>query len=180
MYPDYDIKALALSICKDKSETTGTIWDLKGIYFYTGVPKASDNQYWNEFWEIKLLNMSRNGIKTFQRPLRYSEKATRVSDSEEIIAKIGQEKGIDVRIAVDVIRMALKNEYDVALIFSQDQDLSEVVSEIHDIAKETKRWINVACAYPFSQQSKNKRGINGSDWIQISRIMYKNFVIKCA
>jgi uncharacterized LabA/DUF88 family protein len=38
----------------------------------------------------------------------------------------GEEKGVDVRIALDVIRLAHRAEYDVALLFSQDQDLSEV------------------------------------------------------
>ena len=34
---------------------------------------------------------------------------------------------MDVRLAVDVVRMAREKLYDVALIFSQDQDLSEAV-----------------------------------------------------
>jgi uncharacterized LabA/DUF88 family protein len=40
---------------------------------------------------------------------------------------VGEEKGMDVRLAVDVVRMAREKLYDVALIFSQDQDLSEAV-----------------------------------------------------
>jgi uncharacterized LabA/DUF88 family protein len=40
-----------------------------------------------------------------------------------------EEKGIDVRIAIDVIRLAHRNAYDVALLFSQDQDLSELCVE---------------------------------------------------
>jgi len=43
---------------------------------------------------------------------------------QEIKASLHEEKGIDVRLALDVVRMALGNLY-VALIFSQDQDLSE-------------------------------------------------------
>jgi uncharacterized LabA/DUF88 family protein len=60
----------------------------------------------------------------------------------------GEEKGVDVRIALDVIRLAHQREYDVALIFSQDQDLSEVAEEIWVIAREQDRWIKVACAFP--------------------------------
>jgi uncharacterized LabA/DUF88 family protein len=40
----------------------------------------------------------------------------------------GEEKGIDVRIALDVIAEAHRRAYDVALILSQDQDLSEVAT----------------------------------------------------
>ena len=46
------------------------------------------------------------------------------------------EKGIDVRIALDVIGKAVRDEYDVAIIFSQDQDLSEVADEIRTIARQ--------------------------------------------
>ena len=35
-----------------------------------------------------------------------------------------------MRIALDVIRLAHRAEYDVALLFSQDQDLSEVAEEV--------------------------------------------------
>jgi hypothetical protein len=58
----------------------------------------------------------------------------------------------------------------VALVFSQDQDLSEVANEIRFIAKEQDRWIKVASAFPAG--SKNPRGINGTDWIPIEREMY--------
>lgn len=82
---------------------------------------------------------------------------------------VGQEKGIDIRIALDVVRLALRKEYDVAVIFSQDQDLSEVVEEIREIASLQDRWIKIACAFPLSPTSKNKRGINKTDWITIDR-----------
>lgn len=84
----------------------------------------------------------------------------------------GEEKGIDVRLALDVIRMAHRKEYDVAVIFSQDQDLSEVAEEIRAIAREQDRWIKVACAFPFSPTTRNRRGIDKTDWIRIDRATY--------
>ncbi|MDW8031906.1 MAG: NYN domain-containing protein, partial [Candidatus Bipolaricaulota bacterium] len=84
----------------------------------------------------------------------------------------GEEKGIDVRIAIDVIRLAHRNEYDVALIFSQDQDLSEVAEEVGTIAREQHRWIKVASAFPISPTSRNRRGIEKTDWIPIDRATY--------
>ena len=84
----------------------------------------------------------------------------------------GEEKGIDVRIALDVIGIAFRNEYDVALVFSQDQDLSEVADEIRVIARQQSRWIRIACAYPVSPTTKNRRGINGTQWIHIDRATY--------
>ena len=44
-----------------------------------------------------------------------------------------------VRVALDVIALAHRREYDVALVFSQDQDLSEVAEEIRTIAREQRR-----------------------------------------
>jgi hypothetical protein len=84
----------------------------------------------------------------------------------------GEEKGIDVRIALDVIRMAHRGEYDVAVIVSQDQDLSEVAEEIRAIAHEQDRWIKIACAFPSSPTSRNRRGVNKTDWIRIDREIY--------
>ncbi len=80
------------------------------------------------------------------------------------------EKGIDVRIAIDVIRLGYRREYDVALIFSQDQDLSEAADEIRLVAREQNRWIKVASAFPSG--GSNRRGIEHTDWIAIDRAAY--------
>ncbi|MGH9792813.1 MAG: NYN domain-containing protein, partial [Candidatus Acidiferrales bacterium] len=85
---------------------------------------------------------------------------------------IGEEKGVDVRIALDVIRMAHRNIFDVALLLSQDQDLSEVSEEIRQMAREQNRWIKIASAFPFSATTRNRRGINKTDWIRIDRTTY--------
>ena len=85
---------------------------------------------------------------------------------------MGQEKGIDVRIALDIIRATLQNACDVCLVFSQDQDLSEVADEVRIIAREQGRWIKMASAFPVSPTAKNTRGINGTDWIKIDRKTY--------
>jgi len=83
----------------------------------------------------------------------------------------GVEKGIDVRIAVDVIRLAHKGTFDVALLFCRDQDLSEVADEIREIARDQKRWIKIASAYPYSPVSR-MRGIDKTDWIKLDRATY--------
>lgn len=116
--------------------------------------------------------MSRSGIVVFSRPLRYRNQQFSLSGGSQYTRLVGEEKGIDVRIALDVIRMARHNELDVALIFSQDQDLSEVAKEIRAVAQEQNRWIKIASAFPVSPTSRNRRGINGTDWIQIDRTTY--------
>jgi hypothetical protein len=85
---------------------------------------------------------------------------------------VPQEKGIDVRIALDVMGCVLEELCDVAVIVSQDQDLSEVADEVRKIARRVGRWIKVASAYPFGPTSRNRRGINGTDWLRIDRTTY--------
>jgi hypothetical protein len=84
----------------------------------------------------------------------------------------GEEKGIDVRIALDILTGAINGSYDVAIVFSQDQDLSEAAAEIRKIAQQQARWIKIACAFPCSPASRNQRGINGTDWLKIDRATY--------
>jgi len=60
--------------------------------------------------------------------------------------------------ALDVVRMAREKLYDVALIFSQDQDLSEAADEVKAISVQQDRWIKVACAFPISPTADNRRG----------------------
>ena len=90
------------------------------------------------------------------------------------MARVPGEKGIDVRIAIDVIRMAHKRLYDVALVFSQDQDLSEVADEIKEIAREQDRWIKMASSFPRNQA--RPRGINKTDWIPFDKTLYDNCI----
>lgn len=61
---------------------------------------------------------------------------------------------------------------DVALVFSQDQDLSEIADEIRMISQQEKRWLKVASAYPVSAAAPNRRGINKTDWVKIERGLY--------
>jgi hypothetical protein len=71
-----------------------------------------------------------------------------------------------------IVRFALESNYDVALIFSQDQDLSEAVQDVKKISMLQNRWIKPACAFPTSPTVQKTPGINGTDWIRIDRTTY--------
>ena len=85
---------------------------------------------------------------------------------------MGKKKGIDVRLALDVLDLAHRNQYDVAIIFSQDQDLSELADLIRSVASRESRWIKIASAYPDSPARAYRRGINSTDWIRINKATY--------
>ena len=165
-YPSYDVSALAKRVCIEQG------WKLDQVRFYTGIPDAGDNPVWNRFWTRKLAVMGRQGVVVFSRPLRYRNRRVVLPDGTKYSVLTGEEKGVDVRITLDVIALAHRREYDVALVMSQDQDFSEVAEEIRVIAREQRRWIKIASAFPQSPVSRNRRGINKTDWIRIDRRLY--------
>ncbi len=116
--------------------------------------------------------MGRQAIHVYSRALRYRNKVVHLPDGTTHTFLAGEEKGIDVRLAIDVIRMAHHGAYDVALLLSQDQDLSEVAGEVRVISGEQDRWIKIASAFPFSPTSRNRRGIDKTDWLRIDRAVY--------
>jgi uncharacterized LabA/DUF88 family protein len=166
-YPNFDVQKLAHQVVAGQAG-----WQLIQVRFYTGIPAPADNAHWHQFWTRKLLAMSRAGVHTYARSLRYRNKQVHLPSGSVHTFLVGEEKGIDVRLAVDITRLAHRDEYDVALIFSQDQDLSEVAEEIRQIARERSRWIKIASTFPYSPTIRNRRGINHTDWIRIDRATY--------
>lgn len=165
-YPNYDVLALCQAICQRAG------WNLAQAQFYTGIPDPADDPFWHHFWSAKLGVMGRQGVYVFSRSLRYRNRVVTLPDGTKHTFLAREEKGVDVRMAVDIIRMALRRKYDVAVVLSQDQDLSEVAEEIRAIAREQGRWIKIACAFPFSPTTRNRRGIDKTDWIRIDRATY--------
>lgn len=162
-YPNYDVLKLSEKICELKN------WQKANISFYTGIPDVKIERNWHIFWTRKMAVMkTAMGIKTFSRKLQY----TKITGDYSKPSFIRKEKGVDIRIALDVIRAIFDNECDVVVIFSQDQDLSEVAKEVRDIAKKRNRWLKIASAFPVSPSYKNNRGIDSTDWIKIEREMY--------
>ena len=124
-YPNFDPVALAHLAC----ERLRLRCD--GIHFYTGVHDPRVNLFWHEFWTRKLQVLGTRGVDVFSRRLAYSSETIAQSDGSSTTVRVAREKGIDVRIALDMVRLAREAAYDVAILFSSDQDLSEAVAEVH-------------------------------------------------
>jgi uncharacterized LabA/DUF88 family protein len=191
-FPNYDPAALAKAVCLSKG------WELAQVRLYTGIPDPAEDRFWHHFWSAKKTALTRQGVYVFTRHLRYREKKIRlnkgvrfelpdgtyllggtqlfdlrgreVPSGTELVIRVGEEKGIDIRIALDIIGLARERKYDTALIFSQDQDLSEVVDEVIALAATQARTIKVASAFPDG--ASNRRGINRTDWIPIDKATY--------
>jgi uncharacterized LabA/DUF88 family protein len=165
-FPNFDFHLLAQEVC------TVHGWDFVECRFYTGIPNPADSPRWNTFWVKKTAQMGRSGVRVFTRPMRYRNKTVRLPDGSTHTFLTGKEKGIDVRIALDILTGAMNGSYDIAVIFSQDQDLSEAATEIRTISQQQNRWIKVVSAFPWSPAAHNKRGINSTDWLKIDRATY--------
>ena len=165
-YPNFDPRKLAQAVC----DTEG--WSLTQVRFYTGVPDPTYDRRWHAYWVRRLTAMRRNGIEVTQRTLRYSKDTVELQDGTTKEVVVPREKGIDLRIGLDVVHMARNAELDIALVFSQDQDLAELATEIRDISASTNRWLKIASAFPHSAAASSSRGINNTDWKRIDRALY--------
>jgi len=148
-WPCYDPLLLSDHICSDKG------WKLLKVRFYTGIPDQHEDPFWNRFWVRKLAAMGTRGIQTYSRTV-----------------KNNREKGVDLRLCIDVVRLAITDQYDVALIFSQDQDFTEAVETVKEISRTQNRWIKVASAFPYDPEVKKSKGIYGTDQVKIYREIY--------
>jgi NYN domain len=115
--------------------------------------------------------MKRAGIVVTTRPIRYRTE-TIIQDDVEQIHTTPQEKGVDVRLALDIVSRARTKQFDVAVVYSQDQDLAEVVEEVREISIEQDRWIGVACAFPSGPSATASRGIDKTKWFRMDQAFY--------
>src|SRR5262249_27349980 len=150
-FPNYEPAALARCVCASQG------WALAQVRFYTGVPEAADNPFWSQFWSAKLLGLSQVGVWTYSHPIRHRVRAvplnggltihppggaahppgtrlflgdgSELPEGTELRVRVADDvTRVLVRIAVDIVRLAQTGDYEVILIFSQDQDLSEAAS----------------------------------------------------
>jgi hypothetical protein len=171
-FPNYDPVALAERICRMQG------WRLRQTRFYTGMPAQQENPFWHGFWTNKLKALEgRRNVAVCSRELQYRDEAIRLPDGSVFNYRSGHEKGIDVRMAIDLVALAYRQGYDVALVFSQDQDLVEAASEIRRVARDTGRWIKVASAYPHKTPGRGiGKGIDRTDWLPFGREVYDECV----
>ena len=150
-WPSYDVEKLANALVTRQPGRT-----LTEIRFYTGVPNRSEHPYWHEFWLNKLRYLARRGIYVYQGKVNRG----------------GQEKGVDVSLALDLVQATHERRYDVAIIVSQDSDFSPAVSLAKQIAASQNRTLTFESAFPVGPGSASRRGIHGTAWVRIDQAMY--------
>ena len=159
-YPCYDVEKLATALVNLEPGRT-----LKEIRFYTGVPdpnRGPQKRFWHGFWSNKLRYLKSKGIYIYWGRVNRS----------------GQEKGVDVSIAVDLIRLTYEQAYDTAIIVSQDWDFGPAVRLAKQIAKDQKRWLVFESAFCVADNAipLKPRSVPGTKWIYINKSLYDSCI----
>ena len=150
-WPSYDVLKLANALVRSAPNRT-----LTEVRFYTGVPRREDDERWHKFWTNKLFSLTGQGVHTYRgRVDRY-----------------GNEKGVDVCLAIDLVHETHERSFDVAIIVSQDSDFVPAVNRVKDIAGKQGRTVILESAFPSSNKRRENRGINGTKWMPISQALY--------
>ena len=151
-WPSYDVEKLAQYLV---SLTPGRT--LQEIHFYTGVHNRNvkPDLYW--FWTNKLNHLEVQGIYVYRG---------RVSN--------GQEKGVDVSLAIYLIQATYEKRYEVAIIVSKDSDFGPAVALAKVIAESQGRNLAFQSAFPVAPNTpkKKRRGVPGTQWVHIDQSGY--------
>ena len=150
-WPSYDAVRLAEALVAGVAGRT-----LVEIRFYTGVPDRSSQKFWHIFWTNKLRHLRRNGVYAY---------AGRVNSG-------GQEKGVDVSLAIDLVQATHEQRYDAAIIVSQDWDFGPAVRLAKAIAQSQGRTLAFESAFPVGPGSLSNRGVPGTKWVPIDKTTY--------
>lgn len=164
--PNFDPLGLHREVCEIAGFRPG------GVRFYSGIPSPRHQPRWHAFWSNKTRAMESDGITVTTRRLRYRKRRMYDEDGDLELVVQPEEKGIDIRIALDLVRMALRDELTAAIIYSQDQDLNEVVSEIAAIGELKGVEIKLASAFPTAPDSDFDRGIMNTQWLRFDKQVY--------
>ena len=157
-YPSYDVEKLAIQLV---NKTAGRA--LNHIRFYTGVPNPTLGQtqrFWHGFWSKKLRFLRSRGVFVYKGRINAAER----------------EKGVDVSIAIDLIKLTYEQQYDVAIIVSQDWDFGPAVRLARQIAIDQGRRLTFESCFPHGPGSASNRGIPGTTWVRIDQQLYDSCI----
>ena len=153
-WPSYDVEKLAHALVNATSGRT-----LSEIRFYTGVPNPRmgiKQAFWHDFWSSKTRLLLNQGTYVYRGRVNVG----------------GQEKGVDVSLAIDLIQATYESRYEAAIIVSQDSDFGPAVRLAKQIAKGQGRMLAFESRYPVGPGSRSRRGVPGTTWRPIDKETY--------
>lgn len=157
---DYDPRKL-FEIAKTSIEKDAGQIDAGEIRFYTGVPTHERDKLGRNYWERLFTRFRNDKIVVTSRNLKYNE------------VGVAREKGIDLRIGLDLLRKVVDADCDVVVLFSQDTDLREAVIEAKIMLAREKqltgksRFVSFFCVFPATVDDTTYHGIPGMTWVPL-------------
>ena len=155
-WPSYDVEKRSLVLVSRTPDRT-----LTDIRFYTGVPDpaaGSSQLFWHGFWSNKIRYLRSRGVYVYRGRVNAG----------------GQEKGVDVSLALDLVRAIYERQYEAAVIVSQDWDFGPAVRLAKEIARSQHRRLVFESCFPTGPGSLSRRGVPGTIWVPIDRATYDN------
>lgn len=169
-YPDFDIPALGRHLSERMSPGAGPD---PIIRFYIGMPVARFSPHWTNFWTNKLNAAREAGVEVTTRDLRYLTETDPAAPGGLRVLS-AREKGIDLRIALDVMAAARRPDCRNIMIVSRDQDFQEVVRDVQEMCDLTDRKMGLWSAFPEVRNGPSfNRGVDGTREIFITRSDYR-------
>ena len=167
-WPNYDIAKLAAAVVGMEPDRV-----LVETFFCVGIPRKLDDEKRHDQWTRQLAALGRSGVRVASRELKRRELRIHlegVVNFDQTVPRL-QEKGVDLKMGLELVRLANERAYDAAIIFSQDGDLVEAAQEVRRIAREQGRWLQVECAYPIAP-GVDSWPIKGTVRRQITKTIY--------
>ena len=154
-WPSYDVEKLANALVYRR---TGRFNG--DSVLYRGSRSAYRQRRWHWLWSNKLRMLSSRGIYVFRGQ----------------VGSGGQEKGVDVSLAIDLVRATYEQRYEVAMIVSQGRDFGPAVQLAKDVALGQGRSLIYESCFPLGHGSSSRRGIPGTDWMPIDKSLYDSCI----
>lgn len=135
-------------VAEDQAQYGSGSHVLSCVRFYTGIHTTSQNPIKHAQMARRLAAYEADGVDTISIPLRY-----------DYLGK-AREKGVDVRLAIDMVRLGRKGLFDVAIVATEDSDIDEAVKDLYAL-RDHERWLAVENALPLS----GKPGVRNPRWL---------------
>ena len=121
---DGHLKPMELGrLIASRGSSGGTPYTLSEVRVYSGRPDPNRDKRTFSAHRKQSQSWSKDGSKVITRRLRYPQTWPQEQS---------QEKGIDVALAVDFVRLAIDGAYDVGVIMSTDNDLLPALETVRD------------------------------------------------
>lgn len=125
-------------------------YELHQVRMYRGLPDSRKDRHGNRAANRQITEWRRDPLVTVTtRPLRYPR---------DYPTSPPQEKGIDVQLALDFAMMAVRGEYDVGVLMSNDTDLRPALEEVMNLGAQT---VEVAAWDPLPGRQRYRLHLPG-------------------